>query len=463
MALPAAKPDTCDVPCLHPEAVGAVRQTLIPHEEARGLADVFSVLADPSRVRLLAALAKRELCVCDLANVLGLRQSTVSHQLRLLRVVRFRIVAHAAPIWKERYGRRAEDNRLPGKQAARDALALTIGADGYTLLLALYADTAPTWLREIPAVETLRRVWIQQYCRDGVGFRWRASGDLPPASVFISSPYDEEAHYARKRSTQWVGYKVHITETCGRDQPHLITNVETTSGPTADGAATPLIHAALQERDLLPSDHVVDTGFLDAELLVSSRDEYNVELLGPVRDDHHWQARTGAGFAAAHFAIDWEQRRATCPAGRMSSSWTPAVDNRTNAVIKIKFSPKDCRACASRPQCYDSTKPDARWTIMVRPQAQHAALLAARERQETAAFAVAYRARAGIEGTISRAIRTCTLRRTRYIGQERTHLGHVFTATALNFLRLGEWLTEPPRARSRRSPFTRLMAEAAVA
>lgn len=87
------KPDSCDVPCLHPETVRAARATLLPHGEAQGLADIFSVLADPSRVRLLGALSERELCVCDLANVLGLRQSTVSHQLRLLRalrIVRFR-------------------------------------------------------------------------------------------------------------------------------------------------------------------------------------------------------------------------------------------------------------------------------------------------------------------------------------------------------------------------------------
>jgi len=93
MALSPAKADTCDVACLHPEVVGAVRATLLPHEEAQDLAAIFSVLADPTRVRLVAALAERELCVCDLANVLGLRQSTVSHQLRLLRalrVVRFR-------------------------------------------------------------------------------------------------------------------------------------------------------------------------------------------------------------------------------------------------------------------------------------------------------------------------------------------------------------------------------------
>ena len=71
---------------------------------------------------------------------------------------------------------------------------------------------------------------------------------------------------------QWVGYKVHLTETCEDDLPHLITHVETTPGPTADGAATPKIHAALQQRDLLPGTHIVDTGFLDAELLVKSRE-----------------------------------------------------------------------------------------------------------------------------------------------------------------------------------------------
>lgn len=84
-------------------------------------------------------------------------------------------------------------------------------------------------------------------------------------------------------------------------------------------------------------------------------------------------------------------------------------------------------------------------------------------RQETAAFAAAYAVRAGIAGTLARGVRTCALRRTRSIGQARTHLGHVFTATALNFLRLGEWLTEQPRARSRRAPFVRLMAASLAA
>jgi transposase len=371
--------------------------------------------------------------------------------------------AQAAPEWGERYARRAEDDRLPTKQAARDALALTIGRDGHALLAAIAAADSPAWLREIPAVETLRQVWVQNYHRDDTALRWRTSEDIPPSSVFISSPHDGDAHYARKRTTQWVGYKVHLTETCDRELPPLITNVETTTAPTADGEVTPAIHAALKVRDLLPRVHIVDTGFLDAELLVTSRDDYGVELLGPPRGDYHWQARAGEGFDAQHFRIDWEQQQATCPAGRTSISWTPAVDNRANEVVKIKFSIKDCRHCASRPQCCRSQKKYPRRTLTVRPQARHEALLAARERQETAAFARDYAARAGIEGTLSRGVRTCELRQTRYVGQARTHLGHVCTAAALNFLRLGEWLSDRPRAKTRRTPFARLMAEPVAA
>jgi ArsR family transcriptional regulator len=79
--------DACDVACLHPEIVNAARVTLPSPAEAERLAAVFGVLADPTRVRLVQALSERELCVCDLSNVLGMRQSAVSHQLRLLRTM----------------------------------------------------------------------------------------------------------------------------------------------------------------------------------------------------------------------------------------------------------------------------------------------------------------------------------------------------------------------------------------
>jgi transposase len=149
--------------------------------------------------------------------------------------------------------------------------------------------------------------------------QWRtAEHGLPPSRTFLSSPYNSDAHDARKYTIAWVGYKVHLTETCEDDQPRLITHVETTAGPVADGAVTEPIHEALAARDVLPATHIVDTGYLDAELLVTSAARYRVDLLGPTRPDYRWQARADAGLDAAPFAIDWAQQRATCPAGHQS-------------------------------------------------------------------------------------------------------------------------------------------------
>jgi transposase len=147
-----------------------------------------------------------------------------------------------------------------GARAARADLALTIGRDGWRLLAAVDHADAPCWLREVPAVGTLRRVWIQNYQWDGTQLCWREADNTPPATQFISSPDDPEAHYARKHTTPWVGYEVPITEPCEDDLPHLITNVETTMGLLADGAATPKIHDALQQRGLLAGTYIVDIG-----------------------------------------------------------------------------------------------------------------------------------------------------------------------------------------------------------
>lgn len=142
----------------------------------------------------------------------------------------------------------------------------------------------------------------------------------------ISSPYEPDAHYAKKYTTSWIGYKVHLTETCESDQLHLITNVETTAAPIADGEVTQRVHAALEAKDLTPGKHIVDTGYLDAELLVTSRQQYGIDLIGPTRPDYRWQAKDGHGFAAENFTIDWERKSATCPAGKTSASWSPAIE-----------------------------------------------------------------------------------------------------------------------------------------
>ncbi len=80
--------ETCDVFCINKEAVDAVRARMLDLQLVADTADVFKVLGDPTRMRLLYALSQRELCVCDLSAVLDMTQSAISHQLRVLRSAR---------------------------------------------------------------------------------------------------------------------------------------------------------------------------------------------------------------------------------------------------------------------------------------------------------------------------------------------------------------------------------------
>ena len=368
------------------------------------------------------------------------------------------------PEWAEHYGRRFDDERLPKNETARAALVTRVGQDGFALLEAIYAEGTPEWLHHVPAVETLRQVWIQQYYRetaaDGtLAMRWRTNAEIPPAAQFIGSPYDTEARYGKKGTTQWEGYKVHLTETCDPDTPHLITSVQTTPAPVADGEMTPVIQADLKAKDLLPAQQVVDTGYLDARLLISSREEYGVDLLGPTRANYHWQARAGEGFAAQDFAVHFDQEYAVCPQGKRSSKWNAVLDRSGNPVIKIGFAVRDCRPCPCRAQCTHSKA--ARRTVTVRPEAEYRALEDRRQQEVTTAFRDAYAVRAGIEGTLSQGIRRCGLRHCRYVGLTKTHLQHLLTAAALNFFRVAQWFAAVPFAKTRQSAFARFMAAAA--
>lgn len=363
--------------------------------------------------------------------------------------------AHSHAEWVERYGPRSEDSRSPVGEAERLAFAEEIGQQGRELLDAVFDPKAPEWLRSVPAVEILRQVWVQNYQRVDDVVCWRSSENIPPPSRYIGSPYDEDAHYSKKRSTTWVGYKVHVTESCEAHLPLLITHVETTSAPVSDDAMTATIHAELDRKALLPAEHIVDTGYVDAKLLVESQRDYQIDLVGPTRKNYHWQASQHTGFDADHFLIDWEQQQATCPEGHMSSSWTPAIDNRTNEVIKIKFSTTDCQACPSRSLCTQSSR-HTRRTVTIRPQEQYVALMQRRKQEQTKEFAQIYARRAGVEGTISQGVRTMGLRRSRYIGEKKTHLQHIATAAALNVVRSMAWFDGLPRAQTRRSAFARL-------
>jgi DNA-binding transcriptional ArsR family regulator len=80
--------DVCEVYAVNDAAVRGVRKRMKPEATYAALAQTFALLGDPTRTRLLDALSHRELCVCDLANLLGMSLSAISHQLRLLRTAR---------------------------------------------------------------------------------------------------------------------------------------------------------------------------------------------------------------------------------------------------------------------------------------------------------------------------------------------------------------------------------------
>lgn len=239
---------------------------------------------------------------------------TLRHALNALAVVAPDWLRATSPAeWLDRYSQRFSEYRLPKGAAGREALALRIGTDGFTVLEGVFAaDTAP-WLRQVPAVEALRRIWIQHFYRDEAGIHWRRDDQLPPAPIYVSSPYDPDARYVCKRTTEWVGYKVHLTETCEPDAPHLITHVETTPAPLPDHTATNPIHQALKENDLLPAIHLVDGGYVQGALLATTRATFGVDLLGPAPPESCWQAREPGAFAPSKFRVDWEEQTVTCP------------------------------------------------------------------------------------------------------------------------------------------------------
>ena len=142
---------------------------------------------------------------------------TLRHALNSLAVVAPDwLLRQITPAWFDRSGARVENYRLPKTARERQAVAEVMGADGFQLLRAIYAAETPAWLREVPAVDILRRVWIQQFYAPEPRVRWRAAEDLPPGALLINSPYDPEARFSVKRDITWTGYKARVTETVRR-------------------------------------------------------------------------------------------------------------------------------------------------------------------------------------------------------------------------------------------------------
>jgi transposase len=326
------------------------------------------------------------------------------------------LISQTETDWFERYGKRFEETRLPQRQTEREAMSHTIGRDGKQLLSAVEQAEMLPWLKQLPAIVILQLVWQQQYLEVDGQFRMRTAAELALAGERINSPYDPEARYAIKRGMEWNGYKAHLTETCDPGMVHIITHVETTTAEIQDITMTEVIQQALEDKAVCPNEHIVDAGYVDADLLVTSQTQHGIDLIGPTRSNS-WLSRQTEGFQQSDFYIDWEKHCAICPMGKTRVTWQ-TTQKAGNQVIAIRFSRRDCRACSSRSAC-TTAKSDSR-SLAVPPHEQFVALQNARLRQKTVEYRQVDDQRAGIEGTISEATRVYGLRRSRYIGLAKT-------------------------------------------
>jgi transposase len=335
-------------------------------------------------------------------------------------------------------------------QDERQELAETIGAGGYHLLRAVSAAGAPVGLRQLTAVQVLRQAWLQQDYVQDEQIHCRAVGNVPPAMQMIQSPDDLEAHYSQKRMQEWGGYNAHLTETYDDDAPHLIVNMETTVATVPDSTMNNTIHAHLAQKGLLPGEHLLDPGYVDAGNLTAAQQDHAVALVGPVAWDTFWQAQTQQGFDIACFSIDWDPTRRLV----RRVMWSPGHDAYGNEVIDVRFAGADCADCPVRQQCMQAvTVPRG---LKLRVRAQHKALQPGRQHQTTAAFKAADAKRRGIEGAIALATGPYELRRTLYLGLARTHLQNIFTALAINLAQIAAWWAGKPRGQTRVTRFTAL-------
>ncbi len=391
--------------------------------------------------------------------------------------------------WGRRYGARVDTWRLPTSKTKRAELVAAYGTDAVVLLRAVHDADAPAWLRELPAVEVLRRVLVQNYLittdaagREVIRAREAEHDGLPPGRVRLTSPYDLDSRWAAKGDDlYWNGYKSHVTETCqapdpapghtptgddaggddaggdgpGGERPNIIVGVATTDATVPDAKMTDPVHAALAGRGLLPAEHFVDSGYPSAALVGQSLRRWGVTLVSPLLADQSRQARAGAGYDRAGFTIDFDTEQATCPRGQTSTWWNRVTQRGTDAIV-IKFAAGTCQPCPVRDQCTRSVSPRVGRQLTVAPREVHDAQLTARATQHTPDWQARYAVRAGVENTIRQAVAVTGIRRARYRGLPKTMLEHVYSAVALNLIRLDAHWNGHALDRTRTSHLTRL-------
>ena len=332
------------------------------------------------------------------------------------------------PSWEERYGERCVYERLNEKERA--VLQQETGRDGQWLLERLEEESTPRVVRELDEVKVLREVWAQQYeVKDRREVVFREPGPYD-GKTRIQTPHDPEARYSKKRDTEWIGYKVQVTETDDEDMPHLITDIAVTSSVEGDHEALGEIRARQVKRDVLPEERLGDAGYVSGATLATGA-ALGEDLIGPAAEDRSPQARMENGITQAQFEVDVAAGRAECPGGQTTTKHTVHADGS----VTFRFEAAVCRDCPLRAQC--CTGKGGR-TISRGPHYEE--LQVARARQKTDEFKQCYKRRGGVEGCVSVLVRGHGMRVCRYLGKAKNNLRALFVAAAVNLRRAARWL-----------------------
>jgi transposase/IS5 family transposase len=377
--------------------------------------------------------------------------------------------------WTARYGARTGSWSAPRSRKEQDELAVAHARDGYALTAACYEDSAPPFARDLDAVQVLRTVLIQNFCatrdesgREVISRREPGTAGIPPAHLRIESPYDTDARRGAKADLTWLGYKLHVTDTCEGPPacgcppharcrhdvlPNLITDAATTDATVPDVKMAVPIAGALHARNVPPGRQYADSGYASAENMRALA-RLGITLVTPLLADNSRQAREKKGYDRTAFTIDYGTRTVTCPQGQHNSRWKETTD-RGKPVIQVAFPPPACRTCPARPDCTTASPRHGRG-LTLPPRDIYELQAAARAGQDSKEWREDYKRRAGCEATISQAVTVTGARRARYRGLEKTRLEHACMAAALNLYRLDAYWNDTPIDRTRTSHLARL-------
>jgi len=286
-------------------------------------------------------------------------------------------------------------------------------------------------LAEREAVKLLRRVLGEQF--EMIDGKLDLAPKRPPRAV--QNPHDPDAHYADKRTKQWIGYKVHVTETVDPEEPikkngepadHFITEMLTVEAAQNEKAGlTETLTREQAHHEIEPRAIYTDAGYVTEHTLTQA-EQNGMELLGPTRPDPHKGA-----YNSDAFHVDINERQAVCPEGKLSTQCSRIKDNyQGTEYYRIEWG-NQCDSCLVQKQCTRSSS--GRRTLVV--GLRHDLVEQRRREMKQKGFSKSMHPRNGIEGTHSELVRGHAMRRTKYRGLSRVGLSNYFIGAACNVKR----------------------------